>query len=163
MKFLITGSIRSARGPRLIVTFTLIFLLLFLAAHGLRDIQQTGYYPSEIQASLFRGNAPGKSRSFLIVLEDLHIDLLLYSIVLLFVTSLLNECGLGRGMKTALMVLLFSSTLIYALSRPGAYYVKELAWLVFGAGHVFHVTAGLSMTYLLYYLWSSPGKGAHEG
>ena len=126
MKFLITGSIQSERGPRKILTFTIVLLVFFLFAHSVREIGTTGFFPSDIQASLYAGNET-PARSLLMVIEDLHTDLLLISMTILFLGSLLYQCSLAQRTRSIVLNVSFFFAVVYLLSRPAAVYFSFMS------------------------------------
>ena len=170
MKFLITGAIRSASGPRRLLTFTLLFLVLFVITHGLREYYHSGVTPAQIRVNLFglKSAAPGSEVAMgsppspLLILEDLHIDLLLYSLTLLFLGSVFLQTRAPLPLKMRLFTLLSILALIYVLARSaplhsvlGSWivsretYLHFFAWIVSGGYFLFH--GGLVLT-LLYSL-----------
>lgn len=137
MKFLITGSLRSTRGPRLIITLTLVGFLIFLAAHALREAGSTGFTPAAAQANLYGGpealtallafEAPA---GFLAILEDLHMDLFFFGLIALFLSSLLYQVRLSEATKRGWIYAAFTLPLLFVLARGAACFFAGAAYAV---------------------------------
>ena len=153
MKFFITGAVRSPAGPRRILTYALLFLLFFLVAHGIREFAQVGSSPAAIRRNLAGSPPPSDVRpappggvvnapGFIVLLEDLHVDLFLYSLVSLFLGSLVIQARLSPGWKKFWVLFLFAAPLCYAGFKPATRYLPILAHGVFFAGILFHLGTG---------------------
>ena len=139
MKFLITGSVRSNRGPRLILTLALFSFLFFLFLHFVREAGSTGFLPTSVQNNLYAGpdtnlalNAQAPP-GFLMVLEDLHIDLFLFALLALFVGSLLYQARAAESIKRLLIYLIFALPLAFIAARALAFFYEWAAYLVLPA------------------------------
>jgi hypothetical protein len=130
VKFLVTGSIRSNRGPRLIVALSLLAFLLFFAAYWAREFVTIGFWPADIQAAI-RGNDLDTGRGLVLMLEDLHIDLLTNAVLLMFLTSLLFQLPHSLTLKKGLTLAAFLCALAYITSRPGVLLFEPLAYVTF--------------------------------
>ncbi len=148
MKFIVTGSIQSSRGPRLIVSCALIFIILFIAAHAVREIQATGFYPAQI-----RENLGGEGKSFVLILEDLHIDIFLFSMALLFLFSILYQTGLSIAAKNSLIYASFFSALINVVSRAACVWTGEASYLVFISFLLLHISLALLCIIAFYHMY----------
>ena len=152
MKFLITGQLRSARGPRRIISFSLLFFFLFLCAHAFREIAVYGITPAEIATVIYGSAEAPAARGLKAALEDVHLDIFLYSLVLLFLDSLYYQVPPARRLlpnTTWLSALLFVGAKIAALYFSPAIYF----WIASGVAlHLFL----LAMMYrIVRFLYSS--------
>lgn len=132
MKFLVTGSIRSDRGPRLIVSLTLVGFFLFFLAYWLREFDAMGFWPGRMIESV-RGIGAEEGRSAILMLEDLHVDLLSHSVLLLFLVSLLFQLPTSLFWKKFLTWASFLSCFAYILGRAGIVLSPAFAYLAFGS------------------------------
>ncbi|HBS03367.1 MAG TPA: hypothetical protein DEA96_00275 [Leptospiraceae bacterium] len=113
MRFLVTGSIRSDHGPRRILTGALIFFLLFTGAHFAREWSSVGYTPQRIQENL----GGEFSTQAILLLEDLHIDLVLFGMALLFIGSVLYQVRGSRNFRNGIFTTLSGLILAYVAVR----------------------------------------------
>ncbi len=120
MKFLVTGGARSPAGPRQVLTFALTFLLLFVIAHGIREANTTGIFPADVVKSLHGEGGTPRAESALLVLEDLHVDLVLFSMIFLFLGSLVIQAQMSFFQKKLTLFVLFVLLLVNFASRPAA-------------------------------------------
>lgn len=163
MKFLITGSLRSDRGPRWILTCALIFLALFAAAHLLREAGSSGLSPAAFAANLHEPGAeftlttppPG----FLAMLEDLHIDLFLFGLLNLFLGAVLYQIRLPSGAKQAFLYTLSISALLFTFGRGLTFFTPLGAWPAYLSGLVFYSATFALIALILLRLYEKP-KGS---
>ncbi|MCR9143241.1 MAG: hypothetical protein NXI24_13380 [bacterium] len=140
MKFLITGSLRSSRGPRALVTLSLLLFFLFLAAHATREASATGCTPAAVQTNLYGGphdeelSFSGPPPGFLAILEDLHMDLFFFGLLALFLGSILYQVRLGEGAKRILLYAIFLLPLGYIFARGLSYFYLTSAYFVVPLG-----------------------------
>lgn len=137
MRFLVTGSIRSESGPRRILTGAIVFFLLFTLAHFAREWNSTGYSPDLVIQNL--GGEDFSSQAVLL-LEDLHIDLVLFGMALLFIGSVLYQVRGSRDLRNGVFLSLSVSVLFYILVRflvPLASWMAYAVVLLFFLVHLF--------------------------
>ena len=113
MRFLVTGSIRSDNGPRKILTGALIFFHLFTAAHFAREWSSVGYSPAQVNENL----GGEFSSQAVLLLEDLHIDLVLFGMALLFIGSVLYQIRGSRTLRNGIFLGLSVLILVYIAAR----------------------------------------------
>lgn len=145
MRFLVTGSIRSDSGPRRILTGALLFLLLFTVAHFAREWNSVGYSPNLIQKNL----GGEFSTQAILLLEDLHIDLVLFGMSLLFIGSVLYQVRGSRALRNGVFSLLSGLILLYVATRflvPLAHIFAYLVALLF---YVVHLMMALVLLWIL--------------
>lgn len=135
MKFLVTGSLRDRGGIRRLTALTLLLFLAFTAAHFTREVLSTGLSSDEVRSNLhgIRAGEMGQlqaPKSPLIVFEDLHVDLLLHSMVLLFVSSLLAQSRFGKPRTDAAIIALFALVVAYESARMLTVFVPAAAYAV---------------------------------
>ncbi len=98
MRFFITGKLQSSKGPRQILSAALGMLFLFIIIHGLQEFLSLGIKPQSISQQLHKDTDFG-SQSPLVIMEDMHIYLLLFTMVLLLLGSLIYHLPIGKGEK----------------------------------------------------------------
>ncbi len=164
MKFLITGSLRSDRGPRAILTCALIFLALFTVAHLLRETQSSGLTPAAFAQNLHEPGAVFSIRTpppgFVAILEDLHIDLFLFGLMNLFLGAVLYQIRLPSRAKLALIYVLSISALFFTLARALTFFAAAAAWPAYLSGLMFYATCLTIIALILLRLYESPKGGA---
>ena len=156
MKFLVTGSIRSNRGPRLIIALSLLAFLLFFAAYWAREFINLGFWPGDIQAAV-RGGQMGvdPGRGLVLMLEDLHIDFLTNAVLLLFLTSLLFQLPHSLFIKKGLTLAAFICAFTYIMSRAGVLLYGPLAYVTFAAALGSILIGMVLFTSCLHYLFAT--------
>ena len=135
MRFLVTGSIRSDHGPRRILTGALIFFLLFTAAHFAREWSSVGYSPRLIQENL----GGDFSTQAILLLEDLHIDLVLFGMALLFIGSVLYQVRGSRQLRNGIFSTLSGLILAYVAVRFLVPLGSIFAYIVVGLYFTVHI------------------------
>lgn len=116
MKFLITGSLRTARGPRYLITMYLVCSLLFLLLRFYLDLVSNSVPAEFLSMRDFRMQEPPPG--FLPLFEDLHIDLFLFSLLdLVLGTLLLQNRLLNRTYQLTATYLVFGAALLYIAIR----------------------------------------------
>jgi hypothetical protein len=169
MKFLITGSIHSARGPRLILTCALVFFLFFTGAHLAREAGSTGLAPDNVVANLYGGETrslpalddvreppPG----FLALLEDLHMDLFFFGLVGLFLGAVLYQVRAAPGTKRGLIYALFLFPLGFTCARGLTFFWRPAAWLVLPTAVGTYATIALIVGWILWDLYRTRAETA---
>lgn len=149
MKFLITGGARSPSGPRQVLTFALFFLLLFVVIHGFREANTTGVFPAEIAKNLHGETDTPAARSALLVLEDLHVDLLLFSMLYLFIGSLVIQAQMSFPQKKLTLVIVFVVLLVNFASRPATAVLPGFAFVVSVSAVVLHLLLSALIIFLM--------------
>jgi hypothetical protein len=155
MKFFITGTIRSEKGPRAILTFTLLFFLVFLSMNVILLYVQTGLLPSQI----INLHEP----STVMRLERTHVQLFLFTLVYVISASIFFQTRIRPGFKR--FGLLFGAllTLLYIISYP--LLIMTDVWLVYLysiAVIAVHVWYTALIAYLLYDLYAPVAHAASE-
>ncbi len=161
MKFLITGSLRSDRGPRALITLSLVLFLCFTLAHALREFGSTGFVPEAVAASLYGG--PHRDLSFaeappgfIAILEDLHMDLFFFGLLALFLSSVLYQVRMRAAAKRALIYALFLFPLGHIAARALTFFFAGGAWLVTPAALGSYTTFAVAMLLILRDLYRAP-------
>ncbi|MBI3394468.1 MAG: hypothetical protein HY042_01395 [Spirochaetia bacterium] len=95
----------------------------------------------------------------LLLLEDIHIDLVLFSMTILFLGSLLFQAKLRQGAKRTWIMLVSISALAYVLTRPLVIFAPITAPLVTISGLLLHLSLFAVMIIILVDLY---GKRAHD-
>ncbi|MEQ9364894.1 MAG: hypothetical protein RIF32_11655 [Leptospirales bacterium] len=163
MKFLITGSLRSARGPRTLITLSLALFILFIAAHAIRESGSTGLTFESVQANLYGGPHEDLSLfepppGFIAILEDLHMDLFFFGLLGLFLGSILYQVRLDERAKQFLLYAIFLLPLAYIFSRGLSYFFAGAAFLVLPAAVASYFVLLLTMGLILRDLYrTAPG------
>lgn len=177
MKFLVTGTLRDRTGLRRLVALTLLLFLAFTAAHFTREVLATGLSPAEVRRNLhgIRAGETGQlqaPKSPLIVFEDLHVDLLLHTMVLLFVCSLMGQSRYGRRTRDTATVALFGLLLLYEAARMTTVFAPGFAYTVGTLTILYHACLTLAILLMLIDLFAPhrpsgretpPGAGAEAG
>ncbi|MCB1138767.1 MAG: hypothetical protein KDK23_08430 [Leptospiraceae bacterium] len=153
MRFLVTGSIRSDNGPRTILTGALIFFLLFTLAHFAREWNSTGATPAEVQASLGQEDF---STQAILLLEDLHIDLVLFGMALLFIGSVLYQVRGSRRLRNGIFLTLSTLILLYIVSRFLVPLNEFMAYPVVALFYGVHTLMFGTLLWILQDLYRSP-------
>lgn len=91
-----------------------MFFLLFTAAHFAREWNATGHSPETVTANL---TGQGFADQAILLLEDLHIDLVLFGMFLLFVGSVLFQVRGSKTAKNAIFIALAVGILLYIVCR----------------------------------------------
>lgn len=151
MKFLITGPLRTARGPRRIVAFSLFFFCLFLLAHGYREIAVYGLTPQEMATNIHGSAQLPAARSFRAALEDAHVDIFLYALLLLFLDSIHYQIGPRRLLPNAA----WTAALLLVLARMGALYFAPAVYLWWLAALALHLLLAIMLVRILRFLYFS--------
>lgn len=165
MKFLVTGTLRSKSGPRRLCALTLLLFLAFAAVHFAREFYATGLAPAEVRRNLY-GTPMGEAgllqspRSPLMILEDLHVDLLLYSVLFLFIGSLLVQSRFGPIIRKVGLGSFFFLILSYLVARILTAYFPWLAYSVGPLSILFHGWLVALIGLLLYDLYAPMPKGS---
>lgn len=158
MKFLITGSLHSTHGPRMLISLTLVLFLLFTAAHAFREAGSTGLTPGAVSENLYGGPQTNLSffqppPGFLAILEDLHMDLFFFGMLGLFLGSVLYQVRVGVLLKQILIFTLFGFPLLYICSRAATYFFSAAAYAVLPAAIGTYTTSIFTMGLILYDLY----------
>ena len=101
MKFLVTGSIRSSRGPRFIIRSSTVILLFFLAGRIILEFYEAGFF------LMTKKDTPVAA-----VLERAHADFFFNGMLFLFTASVIREL-LAIKHQNIVLHLLFWSALVY--------------------------------------------------
>ncbi|KAB2933467.1 MAG: hypothetical protein F9K24_06355 [Leptonema illini] len=150
MKFFITGTIRSEKGPRAILTFTLLFFLVFLAMNVALLFAQTGLLPSQI--------AELHEPSTVMRLERTHVQLFLFTLVYVITASIFFQTRIGPGAKRFGLLAGALLTFFYVVSYP--LLLTADAWPVYSysiASITVHLWYALLIAYLLFDLYAPAG------
>jgi hypothetical protein len=98
----------------LILTGALLLFLLFTMAHFAREWFTTGPTPDIIFENL---GQLGFAEQAILLLEDLHIDLVLFSMALLFIGSVLFQTRGSLHLKMRIYLVLSASIVLYIAAR----------------------------------------------
>ena len=124
MKFLVTGSLKKKKGPRLLISFVAVYFLLYL---GLRFFLGNN-------GGVLDGNYQSPS-GLTLVLEEMHEDFFYFGLIVLFAGSVLREM-FERKIRFVLLYILFAAGLYLPVVTLLVFLYP--AWLaVFQAGFLF--------------------------
>lgn len=155
MKFFITGTIRSEKGPRAILTFTLLFFLVFLAMNVALLFAQTGLLPSQI--------AELHEPSTVMRLERTHVQLFLFTLVYVISASIFFQTRIGPGFKRFGLFAGALLTFFYIVSYPLLLTADALPVYLYSIATIaVHLWYALLIGYLLYDLYAPAGHLASE-
>jgi hypothetical protein len=169
MKFFVTGSLASARGPRLILTWTLLLLASFVAAHLAREILSDGLWPDDLAAALHSSEAldyadwsDSMAPGFAARLEEFHVDLFLFSMAALILSAILYQAQGPERLRRALIVALFALPLVYATFKLALFFFSAFAWPAFAASTLLHGAYAVALAWCLTFLYraraGNPGE-----
>ncbi|MBX7058170.1 MAG: hypothetical protein K1X75_08890 [Leptospirales bacterium] len=164
MKFLATGKLQGAEGPRLLLSFALLFALCFLGAHALREASYWSFSPERVASELAAPD--GQPRNFSspessAALQDLHIDLFLFSFLFLLIASTLQALPLPAAWKRTLICAAALTPLLYQCFRYLMHLYANLAWAALATAPALYLCYLASIATLLAVLWRrSDGKAA---
>ncbi len=153
MRFFITGKLQSKIGPRQILTTTLFMLLIFIAIHGIKETLGLGLRPQSIAQELHRLTDFGY-RSPLILLEDMHIYLLLFTMIALFLGALIYNLPLLARQKIFYLVALHILILLYPISKFLTFYYANFAIFTLISGALVHIGIGFIIIAMIIFLFS---------
>ena len=164
MKFLVTGTLREKSGLRRLTALTLLLFLAFTAAHFAREVLSTGLLPAEVRRNLHgvRAGDTGQlqtPKSPLIVFEDLHVDLLLHTMVLLFVCSLLAQSRFSKRLRDTAVPALFVLVLLYEGARMATVFLPGFSYAVGALTLAYHAALTLAIVLVLVDLFAPRGRG----
>lgn len=168
MKFFVTGSLTSARGPRLILTWTLGLLLCFIGAHLAREVLNDGFWPADL-AALHSPDAleyPDWSESmapgFAARLEEFHVDVFLFSMAALILSAILYQAHGSERLRRGLITALFALPLAYAACKLALFFLPAFAWPTFVFSTLLHGAYGAALLWCLAFLYrarsATPGE-----
>ncbi len=147
MKFFITGTIRSSKGPRAILTFTLLFFLVFLGMNAALLFAQTGLLPSQI--------VDKHEPSTVMRLERAHVQLFLFTMVYIITASIFFQTRMGHRAKRFGLFVGALLTIAYLVSYPLLFSTNVLPVLLYSSSTIaVHLWYTLLIAYLLYDLFS---------
>ncbi len=158
MRFFTTGNLHSSKGPRSILGMTLVMLLLFVFAHSIREGLHLGI-GLDLEMSLshiseaLHGIPSLGSRSLITVIEDLHIDLFLLSLTILFLGAIFFHLPFLSKNKMIFFSIFMISTLSYPLSKLMVYWNMNLAIVAYISFLIFHLALLVWILLLLIFLY----------
>ncbi len=150
MKFLITGSVRSDKGPKKIIVFTYIFFLFFILSNLYLSIMNTSFNFQEFLSLL--------EPSFTIRLETVHIQLFLFLMFFLFNFAMLYQTKFSIKTKNMILFITVIYFLFYILSL--ILYVESLWFFYFYHFSIlgFHIYILFIQILLIKDLWNEENK-----
>ncbi|MCB1326288.1 MAG: hypothetical protein H7A21_06490 [Spirochaetales bacterium] len=156
MRFLITGALRAAGGPRKLLSLALIGFGLFVLSRATLDLAELGLTPETVRGALHRDS--GVAAGWLPALERLHVDLFLYSTLALFLSALLVQARLSPRTRQSLVYLVFVIPFCGALVRLLAYPLSGAAFVYAWFWPLITLFLLLVILGLLRDLWKNPGQ-----
>ncbi len=164
MKFFVTGSLASARGPRLILTWTLLLLACFTAAHLARETLSDGFWPGDLAAALHSPEAldyanwnDSMAPGFAARLEEFHVDLFLFSMAALILSAILYQAHGPERLRRALIATLFALPLSHAACKLALFFFEAFAWPTFALSALLHGAYGAALLWCLSFLYRARG------
>ncbi len=152
MKFLITGKLNEARGPRRITTLAIVFFAFFILAHIFREINAYGITPEEIAASFHGQAGEPAARSWKVLLEEIHIDSILYALVLLFLDSVLYQTPPPRTARR-LANAAWISALGFLSAKAAAFFTPVAVYPLLILGTALHCLLAAMIVRILRFLY----------
>lgn len=153
MRFFITGTLQSKHGPRQILTGALFLLLLFVFSYAAKEFLRLGFTPESIAAELHR-SMPFGERSMLSLWEELHIDLLVFSMLMLLLGSLVYHLPYAQKTKSILFGSMVGIVMLYPLAKILTYAYVPFAWLTLISGILLHSSLLFLILFLYKFLYS---------
>lgn len=126
MRFFITGQVNSKKGPRQILIFCLIFLLLFILSHFIREMLHLGMTTASILHSTYESMQMGLI-SISIILEELHMLFFFFGLAIIFIGSIWYQLPIALRYKNAFFISLILSFLIYSVMKFCLYFVPAFS------------------------------------
>ena len=152
MKFFITGNLQSKRGPRLILALALFMLLLFVIVHAIREGLQIGYSIAAITKELYTATKLNIITP-LSIIEDLHINLLLFAMVLLLIGGLLYHLPLHLFYKHFIFFTLNLLVLVYLAAKITTHFYAVFAVITLVSGVLLYVSFIATLLTLFVFLF----------
>lgn len=159
MKFFVTGSLSSARGPRLILTWTLGLLTCFIAAHLAREVLNDGFWPADLadlhspEALEYADWSESMAPGFAARLEEFHVDIFLFSMAALILSAILYQAHGPERLRRALITALFALPLSYAACKLALFFFPAFAWPTFVFSALMHAAYGAALLWCLAFLY----------
>ena len=153
-----TGSLRSAWGPKNLLGLCLFGLLCFLILHFIYELLSLGWTPDQITQALFQYSKLGERRSMLFVLELIHMDFFLLSMMWLFLASILLHFNLAKLQKQIYFFSISALVLLYPLSKLMSYFLAYFSVIVWLSGLALYLALLSTILYSLYFLYFTNKK-----
>ena len=133
MKFLVTGSLHNKKGPKIIITFASLYILIFLI---IKTAAGFSVWSSVENARIFYENTGEGS-----ILDEIHAEIFYFALIFLFTGSVIRELFSARY-RIVSLYFLFASGLLYLLLFFLSFYIYELipfAMITFYAAFMYHI------------------------
>ena len=157
MKFFITGSWQSKEGPRTILALTLFMLLLFTIVHAIREGLNLGWTTTSIRQELYMAtelNILGP----LSIIEDLHVSLLLFTMVLLLLGGLVYHFPLALFYRHLIFFSLNLTVITYLVAKIATHFHPGFAVITLVSGLILHLGFVLILLVLFAFLFAKIPK-----
>lgn len=120
MKFLSTGNIRNSEGPKKIILFTISFFIFFVLINFLLECIHIPFSKEDFFNTI--------ETSFVIRLEKVHLQLFMFSFILIFDFSILIYSRIKSDLKS---ILFFLAILLFVLYLFSLLYYTNSEWFYY--------------------------------